>query len=598
VRILVLYWDYNPEQYRLAVRQHVRALQIGSSRHQLTYWNAYYKVPSWLKSFRAMDAVLLHNTLLCMRMNPRDSFEHYKRELAWLSDVGCVKVAVPQDEYNCSWLLDEWLGELGVSVVISNFDGAQRKILYPTMIGRAVFLQGLTGYIDEDAARNCAPKLRPISDRPVDIVYRATSLPFWLGSHGQMKHRIAHSVAERAAAHGLRCDISTRVEDTIFGVRWLDFLASGKAVIGCESGSSVLDHRGETRARVLELCRLHPTRSFEDVSRDMPSGWDGYRFFALSPRHLEAVVTKTCQVLVEGEYSGVLEAHKHYIPLKPDFSNLDDVLEQIRDADLMQDMAERAYADIYLRGRWTYRHYVELIESAVAQYALHHRSCEHRFDAIPRMAWMRGRVLGRLGETAQWVGRRVEPTARLARAYWRMYWSVAWNPLIYAKAYVALKLVAVDNILRDVVIQWLLRSDVRKAVMVDRLMEDLLKLSLLLAFKSGHCRNAPRVEVGVSYDDEQGVLLFRSKRDQQATAVGGGGGPGVSRELRAGVASLKTILWDHSAIGSSIQYPLFRSRELTISLDPGGVHEFKALAVMAQRCPVQTWNALARLVEA
>ena len=39
----------------------------------------------------------------------------------------------------------------------------------------------------------------------------------------------------------------------------------------------------------------------------MPSGWDSYAFFAISPRHLEAVITKTAQVLVEGRYSGVLE---------------------------------------------------------------------------------------------------------------------------------------------------------------------------------------------------------------------------------------------------------------------------------------------------
>ena len=55
-------------------------------------------------------------------------------------------------------------------------------------------------------------------------------------------------------------------------------------------------------------------------TRRCRAGWDSYAFFAISPRHLEAVVTKTAQVLVEGSYSGVLEPERHYIPVRRDFS--------------------------------------------------------------------------------------------------------------------------------------------------------------------------------------------------------------------------------------------------------------------------------------
>ena len=49
----------------------------------------------------------------------------------------------------------------------------------------------------------------------------------------------------------------------------------------------------------------------------MPRGWDSYAFFAISPRHLEAVITKTAQVLVEGRYSGVLGAGAALHPATP-----------------------------------------------------------------------------------------------------------------------------------------------------------------------------------------------------------------------------------------------------------------------------------------
>ena len=60
--------------------------------------------------------------------------------------------------------------------------------------------------------------------------------------------------------------------------------------------------------------------------------WEDGRLqlFAISPRHLEACATRTCQVLVEGEYSGVLRPGEHYIPVRKDLSNLDDVLEHDR----------------------------------------------------------------------------------------------------------------------------------------------------------------------------------------------------------------------------------------------------------------------------
>jgi hypothetical protein len=83
----------------------------------------------------------------------------------------------------------------------------------------------------------------------------------------------------------------------------------------------------------------------------MPAGWDSYTFFAISPRHLEAVITKTAQVLVEGRYSGVLEPDRHYIPVRRDFSNLDEALERLHDLEAVEAMTERAYQDVYLSGR-------------------------------------------------------------------------------------------------------------------------------------------------------------------------------------------------------------------------------------------------------
>lgn len=330
---------------RHAVVQHLHVLDGRGAR--VLYHNAIDPAPPWVAR-TAPDLCILHTTFLCARWF--DDLDRYRRRFSWLSRLECPKVALPQDEYDHAAVLEEWLQELGVTSVYSCFGPEQRSILYPALEQRIRFHETLTGFIDEDAAAALAGRIVPHEQRPFDIVYRATKLPYWFGSHGQLKHRIADVVEGRAGTLGLETDISTRWEDTIFGERWLDFVMSGRAIVGSESGSSVLDRRGEIQRRIRELLLEQPDSTFEDVDAQMPSGWDSYAFFAISPRHLEAVITKTAQLLIEGSYSGVLEPERHYIPLRRDFSNLDEALERLRDADAIEAMTERAYREVYLEG--------------------------------------------------------------------------------------------------------------------------------------------------------------------------------------------------------------------------------------------------------
>jgi hypothetical protein len=346
LRALVLYWHPKGTGMRLGVRQHLRLLDGPGTR--VLYRNAFDPAPPRLV-WTQPDLCVLHTTFLGVRWNY--DFEEYRRRFAWIARLDCPKVALPQDEYDHAAVLDEWLLELGATSVYSCFGADQRRVLYPHLEGRVAFHETLTGFIDERAASGVAGRTVPHSERPFDIVYRAKQLPYWFGSHGQLKHRIAEVVQDRAGGLGLRTDISTRPEDTVYGDGWLDFLLSGRAVIGAESGSSVLDERGEIQRLISRLLADRPDLTFDEVDAQMPGGWDSYAFFAISPRHLEAVITKTAQVLVEGRYSGVLEPERHYIPVRRDLANVDEALERLRDVEAVEAMAERAYEDVYLSGR-------------------------------------------------------------------------------------------------------------------------------------------------------------------------------------------------------------------------------------------------------
>ena len=361
-KILVLYWNPGRGTLRSAIQQHLHVFdQIADV--EPTYFNAAWGAPSWLRS-AGFEAVVLHTTLLCVRWS--NWFPAMKWNLRWIADFGGATLAFPQDEYDHSEVLDEWLEELKVDVVFSNFEVAERRSIYPRLSDSGRFQKVFTGYVDDGCFSRARTNSSGFADRPKDLIYRASNLPYWFGSHGQLKSRLADVVCAHPAASDYTLDVSTRPEDVVLGERWFDFIASSRAVLGCESGSSALDRRGEIQQHVRWLLQACPNASFEEVSSQLPPGWDGYAFFALSPRHFEAAVMRTCQVLVRGDYEGVFQADRHYIPIDRDYGNLPEVFEKLRDIDLLESTADAAFEEIASNPDYRYSALAQTISEVFA----------------------------------------------------------------------------------------------------------------------------------------------------------------------------------------------------------------------------------------
>ena len=224
------------------------------------------------------DAVILHTTFLGLRWI--EGFDRRRRRSEWIAELQCPKIALPQDDYDHAAVLDGWLSELGVDVVFTPL-AEHAATLLPITSQRAQVKKALTGYVDDEAVRS-RPRPTPLESREFHVVYRAMALPYWYGRHGQLKHRIGIAAAEEAERQGLRADISMRPEDAVLGEGWLDFLASGRAVVGAEGGSSVLDSTGDVRRAVVEQLQSQPGLTFELLSERMPSDWDAGPMVALS----------------------------------------------------------------------------------------------------------------------------------------------------------------------------------------------------------------------------------------------------------------------------------------------------------------------------
>ena len=93
------------------------------------------------------------------------------------------------------------------------------------------------------------------------------------------------------------------------------------------------------------------------------------KLFAISPRHFEAAICKTLQILVEGDYGNAFQPWKHYVPLKRDFSNIKEVLNFLKNEDQCQKIIDFAYNDIVLNKKYTYESFVVTIIENIRQNA-------------------------------------------------------------------------------------------------------------------------------------------------------------------------------------------------------------------------------------
>jgi hypothetical protein len=85
----------------------------------------------------------------------------------------------------------------------------------------------------------------------------------------------------------------------------------------------------------------------------------------ISPRHFEAAALGTSQILFEGNYSGLMQPYVHFIPLKKDFSNFDDVLRMYRDEAFRASIAANARRDLIESGMYTYQAFIADFDRAL-----------------------------------------------------------------------------------------------------------------------------------------------------------------------------------------------------------------------------------------
>jgi glycosyltransferase involved in cell wall biosynthesis len=330
-----------------------------------------------------------------------------------LENYDGVKVLMKQDEHFRANRFAQYVGDKAFDLVITCVSPEERDKVYPrSIVGRAKFMQAFTGYVSPHLRDMSAPRL---VDRPLDITYRGSIQPLSFGRLGFEKRQIGNDVIRATSHHPIRTDISSRPADRITGTAWFEFLASSRAVLGVESATNLFDFTGEVEIWCDNFIQNNPGADhlseefYAEAHRLHLHKFEGNVNYAqISPRHFEAAAARAAQVLYDGYYSGVFVPGRHFIELKRDLSNFEDVLDHLADHRLLEEITERAFEEVVLNPAFQYETFVNNCDNEIEAILVEKRPASlstqrarqltpkrralvlaaHEPSADPRIEWM------------------------------------------------------------------------------------------------------------------------------------------------------------------------------------------------------------------
>lgn len=350
-----------PVNVRQTVIHHLYSFPAYRTGNIYAYQHALAPISAELKEF-PFDAIILDYSFLAYRIT--ELYQELREKYEFLRESPAFKIVISQDEFNSNEILDEWLSFLKVNVIYTPVD-RNLDVLLPQCSKNIPIKFALAGYNHVKELARLEKFVRPFADRTIDVGSRVRHSPPHYGRAGVLKGESAVRFGKAAREAGFVVDISTDPGDVLLGEDWFNFLGSCRFAFATRGGVSVCDPRGTIGRKVAEFSKKRPDATFEEIEAACFPGLDRYDFSATTPRIFEAAALRTGLILVEDRYVEGLEPYKHYIPLKADFSNLDEVFALMRDDAAVHKMIDAAYQHLIENKQFSYQAYVDMILAEV-----------------------------------------------------------------------------------------------------------------------------------------------------------------------------------------------------------------------------------------
>jgi hypothetical protein len=237
-------------------------------------------------------------------------------------------------------------------------------------------------------------------------------------------------------------------------------------------------------------------------------------------------------VLHDGFSGGILEPDRHYIPVRKDYSNADEVVAKIRDAAYCRELADRAYSELIASGRYSYRSFVARFDDILERHfpnpptgvildrkAFYEQQAVRHDQALAfdeKGPYLMNTPLGRRLRLARWSGRSLEYLPILGRTL-RRVGGDPWRKVRLAAA--AMRFARAGRASRGILYHALSRLVRGNDRTPERLLKDLLLLGIVKSAQSGRISWGDAYRVGLEHDRLNGRLILAGARTDAADAA-------------------------------------------------------------------------------
>lgn len=297
-----------------------------------------------LHSGRFDAVVLLHSVF--------SNQQHLRRFLLWTVALHeAPKVFFIGNEYKLMPEKIHFCKKLKIDLLITQSNDKRVSSLYQNALGCKVACLPNTG-IDPKIFRPTTP----LQNRPNVIGYRSNPSIWYMGN--DEKSAMSDWFQANESRIDVKVDASLSLSERFDAQGYAQFLNRCRGQLGTESGGDYFELTDRTRNQVNAHIRKYPEATWPEIKSLF---FDHYGpsipMRIISGRQVEAAACKTVQILFEGRYNNYLKPDVHYIPLKKDFSNIDDVMQKFKDDDYCRRTTENAYE--LVMSKLTYERLIE-----------------------------------------------------------------------------------------------------------------------------------------------------------------------------------------------------------------------------------------------
>ncbi len=203
------------------------------------------------------------------------------------------------------------------------------------------------------------PKLK-YDDRDIGIGYRTYPEPDYFGH--QERVRLYKFLNEFSLNNKkFKFDLSIKNEDRFDYLKWPDFLNNCKCLASSNTGWDYFALNDDIRNRVNKSKIKNFNIIYEKFFKNLNKG---VQWRAVTGKVIEPAACKTALMLVEGDYDN-FKPNIHYIPLKKDYSNINECIEKLNDSSFINQIIDNSYE--LVKNKYLYRHLLEKLYNIITK---------------------------------------------------------------------------------------------------------------------------------------------------------------------------------------------------------------------------------------